>query len=65
NIGPEKFSAVVTDSGANIKAACRIIAEQYPNILNLRCISHAVNLISRDICKTLFANHMLTRCNTV
>ncbi|CAG8843726.1 4448_t:CDS:2, partial [Gigaspora margarita] len=65
NIGPEKFSAVVTDSGANIKAARHIIAEQYLNILNLRCISHAVNLISRDICKTPFANRMLMHCNTV
>ncbi|CAG8850456.1 39309_t:CDS:2, partial [Gigaspora margarita] len=65
NIGPEKFSAVVTDSGANIKAARCIIAEQYPNILNLRCILHTVNLISRDICKTPFANRMLTHCNTV
>ncbi|CAG8685022.1 4702_t:CDS:2 [Gigaspora margarita] len=48
-IGPKSFSAVVTDLGANIKATCYIIAEQYPNILNLRCISHAVNLISKDI----------------
>ncbi|CAG8483241.1 29306_t:CDS:10 [Racocetra persica] len=45
--------------------ACHIIAKQYPNILNLRCISHAVNLILKDICKTPFANRMLTRCNTV
>ena len=64
-IGPEKFSAIVTDAGANIQNARKIITEKYPNILNIRCIAHAINLISKDICNTSFANQILTRCNTI
>ena len=64
-IGPAKFSALVTDSGANIRSARQIIAEKYQNILNVRCMAHAVNLISKDICSTSFANRILTKCNTV
>ena len=64
-IGPKKFSAIVTDADANIQAACHIIIEEYPNILNIRCIAHAINLISKDIYKTLFADCMLKRCNNL
>jgi len=64
-IGPEKFSAVVTDAGTNVQAARRIITEKYPSILNTRCIAHAINLISKDICKTPFADRMLKYCNTL
>ena len=64
-IGSEKFSAIVTDAGANVQAAHRIITEKYPSILNIRCITHAINLILKDICKTLFADHILKYCNTL
>ena len=64
-IGPQKFSAIVTDAGANVQAARHIITEEYPNILNIRCIAHAINLISKDICKTLFADRMLKCCNNL
>ncbi|GBC47909.2 hypothetical protein GLOIN_2v1762219 [Rhizophagus irregularis DAOM 181602=DAOM 197198] len=32
---------------------------------NVRCIAHASNLISKDICSTSFANQILTKCNTI
>lgn len=64
-IGPAKFSAIVTDSGANIRNARQIITEKYKNILNVRCMAHAINLISKDICSTSFANRILTKCNTI
>ena len=64
-IVPEKFSAVVSDAGANIQNARKIITEKYDNILNIRCIAYSINLISKDICNTLFANQMLTKCNTI
>ncbi|GES85533.1 ribonuclease H-like domain-containing protein [Rhizophagus clarus] len=63
--GPAKFSAIVTDSGANIRNARQIITEKYKNILNVRCMAHAINLISKDICSTSFANRILTKCNTI
>jgi len=64
-IGSTNFSAIVSDSGANIRNARQIIAEKYNNILNVRCMAHAINLISKDICTTLFANRILTKCNTL
>ena len=64
-IGSEKFSAIVSDAGANIQNARKIITDKYQNILNIRCIAHAINLIFKDICNTSFANQILTRCNTI
>ena len=64
-IGPNKFSAIVTDAGANIQAARCIITEKYRHIINIRCIAHVVNLISKDICKTQFADKMLRRSSTL
>ena len=28
-------------------------------------MAHAINLISKDICSILFANRILTKCNTL
>ena len=64
-IGPSKFSAIVSDAGANIRNAREIITTKYKNILNVRCMAHAINLISKDICSTSFANRILTKCNTI
>jgi len=64
-IGSSKFSAIVSDSGVNIRNARQIITEKYNNILNMRCMAHAINLISKDVCSTSFANQILTKCNTI
>ena len=64
-IRPEKFSAIVMNAGANIQNARKIITEKYQNILNIRYMAYAINLISKDICNTSFANRILTRCNTI
>ena len=61
-IGNDNFSAIVSDAGANIKLARHHITSKYPYMLNVRCIAHAINLISKDICKTPFANKILRRC---
>ncbi len=53
---------IVSDAGANIKLARHHITEKYPHMLNVRCIAHAINLIFKDIFKTLFANRILSRC---
>src|SRR5436853_3228730 len=45
----ERFSGVVTDGAGNVRAAREIIIRKYPNILNLRCITHSINLITKDI----------------
>jgi len=62
-IGPERFSAIVSDNGANVKLARNIISELYPHIFNIRCIAHAINLVAQDIVKCDFAEHLIRRCN--
>ena len=64
-IGVNKFSAIVTDAGPNIQAARAIVTSKYKHILNIRCIAYAINLISKDICNTPFADRMLKYCNTL
>jgi len=64
-IGDDKFSAIVSDAGANIKAVREIITNNKPHILNIRCIAHTINLISKDICSTSFAEKILRRCNII
>jgi len=48
-IGPSKFTAVVSDNGANVRKACEIIQTKYPCIKNIRCILHCINLILYNI----------------
>jgi predicted component of type VI protein secretion system len=48
-VGSKKFSAVVSDNAAAIANARKHISEKYPYILNVRCIAHFVNLITKDI----------------
>ena len=50
-VGAKKFVAIVSDNGSNVAAARKIIANNYPNIINVRCIAHCVNLISMFIVK--------------
>ena len=59
DIGNENFSAIVTDAGSNVNAARRIIVQQFPHILNIRCIAHCLNLITKDFIKHTFAARIL------
>ncbi|GBC24127.2 ribonuclease H-like domain-containing protein [Rhizophagus irregularis DAOM 181602=DAOM 197198] len=62
NIGPEKFSAVVSDHAAACASAKRIIADTHKHIIPIRCIAHHINLITTDICKTSFAKEVIAKC---
>jgi hypothetical protein len=53
-IGTKKFAAVVTDNASAIANARKYISEKYPYILNIRCIAHCVNLITKDILGNYF-----------
>src|SRR6202030_416465 len=48
-IDPKKFSAIVTDNASAMVNAQKCISEKYPHIVNMRCIVHFVNLITKDI----------------
>ncbi|GBB83323.1 hypothetical protein RclHR1_10050006 [Rhizophagus clarus] len=61
-IGSKKISAIIiSDNGANIALARRIICSKYKNIMNIRCIAHSYNLISKDIIQHTFAERMIQR----
>jgi len=48
-VGSKKFKAIVTDNGTNVKLAHELIVKEYSQILNLRCIAHFINLITKSI----------------
>lgn len=54
DIGPEKLAAVVSDNAPDARIARRILCEKYPHILNIRCMAHCINLITKDLCKHTF-----------
>jgi hypothetical protein len=62
-IGPDRFSAIVSDNGANVKLARNQISQLYPHIFSIRCIAHAINLMAQDIVKCDFADRLVRRCN--
>ena len=64
-VGINKFVAIISDNGANVAAARRIISQKYPSILNIRCIAHCINLISSDIIKINQANKLVRQANIV
>lgn len=63
NIGPDRISAIVSDNAANVRNARALINEKYPQIENIRCISHCINLIASDIVDHAFAERLLRRVN--
>jgi Protein of unknown function (DUF 659) len=64
-IGPEKFSAVISDAESAMMAAKRQVADKYPHILSMRCIAHHIQLISSDICNISWAKKVLSDCQTI
>jgi Protein of unknown function (DUF 659) len=65
DVGAKNFAAVVSDHASACAAAKRMISEQYKHILPIRCIAHHVNLISTDICKTIFAKNIISKCQKI
>lgn len=50
-LGPQKFSQVITDNAPVMQAAWRIIEETYSNITANGCSAHGMNLLLKDISK--------------
>ena len=62
----DQLNNVIIDVGASAcVAAKRIISKRYKHILPIRCIAHHVNLISTDICKTIFAKDIISKCQKI
>jgi hypothetical protein len=64
-IGRKKILAIVSDNGADIASARRLICSKYKNILNIRCVAHCYNLISKDIIQHTFAERKIQRANRI
>lgn len=64
-IGVEKLSAIVTDGASNVKLARELITTKYPSILNLRCVAHCFNLITKDLMKHEFAKALISKCKKI
>jgi hypothetical protein len=62
-VGPEKFSAIISDNGSNVRKARDIIVNKYPSIENVRCISHCINLMCSDVVSHPFAEKILKKVN--
>ena len=45
DIGANQISAVVSDNASNVKKAQEIIQNKFPNIENVWCIAHCINLM--------------------
>jgi|SRR3989337_1596718 len=65
DIGPEKLAAIVSDNAPNACAARKILCEKYPHILNIRCIAHCINLITKDLCKHAFVVDTIRKVGTI
>ena len=63
DIGVNQISAVVSDNASNVRKAREIIHDKFPNIENVRCIAHCINLIACDIVKDNFGDRLLRRVN--
>jgi len=59
DIGIQRFAAIVTDAGSNINLARQIITQRFPHIINIRCMAHCLNLITKDFVKHIFAIRIL------
>ena len=64
-IGLKNFSAVISDNASAIANVQKYISEKYSYILNIRCIVHFINLITKDILDNFFFfdNLFLTKLN--
>jgi hypothetical protein len=64
-IGIQKFAGIVTDAGSNVHSARNLISGRFPHILNIRCIAHSLNLITKDLIKHTFAKKIIQWCAVI
>ena len=60
-----RISAIVSDNALNVRKIREIIHNKFPNIENVRCIAHCINLIACDIVKDNFGDCLLRQVNNL
>ncbi|PKB93664.1 hypothetical protein RhiirA5_440659, partial [Rhizophagus irregularis] len=56
---------IVTDAGSNVHSARNLITGRFPHILNIRCIAHSLNLITKDLIKHTFSKRIIQWCTVI
>ena len=51
-VGSSKFVGVVTDNASNMRAAWRILEEEFPHLCCYGCAAHGLQLLMNDLAKT-------------
>jgi hypothetical protein len=46
-----------------VRKARELTEEKFPNMMNVRCISHYINLMSCDVVRHQFADKLLKKVN--
>ena len=63
DIGPQRFSSVVSDGASAMQLAKQLISSEFPRIMPVRCIAHHIQLICTDIMKKIpLAKEILINC---
>lgn len=65
NINPDKFIAIVSDAESAMQAAKRKVSDKYPHIMPIRCITHHINLVTKDIISIKWAKEVLQKCQKI
>jgi len=65
DVGVNRISAIVSDNASNVRKAREIVHNKFPNIENVRCIVHCINLIVCNIINHNFGDHLLCRVNNL
>ncbi|XP_031269412.1 uncharacterized protein LOC116127894 [Pistacia vera] len=64
-VRPNNVVHLVTDNGANYKAAGRMLSEKYSNITWSPCAAHCINLMLKDIAETIHIINLSTRASEI
>ena len=65
DVGVNRISAIVSDNTSNVRKAREIVHNKFPNIENVRCIAHCINLIACNIVNHNFGDRLLRRVNNL
>ena len=58
-VGSFRFSALVSDGASNVSGARKIITDKFKHIINLCCIAHCINLVTKDIIQHNYAKSLI------
>ncbi|XP_031267569.1 uncharacterized protein LOC116126012 [Pistacia vera] len=64
-VGPNNIVHLVTENGANYKAAGRMLSEKYSSITWSPCAAHCINLMLKDIAEMSHIVNLSTRASEV